>query len=1268
MIINFPNLKIKISLIFFVLSISFINIPNSLANEFVKSDIKEESIITQNFTNSATYWGGGTANTQNVLGKLNNPYASEVNTLAEGPDNTVFAGTWGDGIYRSSDLGESFVKSASGLDSYNSKYINEISFNLNTIFIATNGDGVYKSVDNGNSWVKSNEGIRNLRVMSVLATGTKTVYASTKGDGVFRSTDNGDTWNDFSKGLFFQDMGQLFETPSGSILVATWEVGVFRLPKDSIEAGNFEWERASSGIYRLSNFRIFATSFNSDRSGNIYVGTLGKGIFSSEDDGKSWIGERVDALLDQNITAFDFTEDNEKDNLITGTRNWGCWYWVDNGGELKWKAGTNTTIYGINDLIRISDGNYICATTAYGVMKTTGDGKNWETKHFMNTGFKQAVEFKNNMIFASGDFYGLQRSTDFGLTWAKSLDLDSIDMVTKNETKFVAISIDKVAISDNDGISWTKPIVPIFHDSVGNWGASRKFTDVEITKNNTILLTYIVNYGTSEEIPDPENPPDVIYGIFQSTDNGQTWVNNQNANSLNKHFEGISSPNSNQIYAINKFDSIYISTNSGISWTKTAIDPSKANLRLSKVESFGNRVLVGTWDGLYLSSDNGFNFLEVDIEYVDSQEFGLTSKRVESINMDNNLSYQVGLSNNAGLYITSDASADWDSLNPSYAMSKFKSIASNSDQDKIYGGIGIYKYTHPDTFYPPSLISPANGSSDISVEYPNKKGQEKPVLKWGTAKKADMYEMQISANELFSQVQAKFTFASTSWTTNFDFEYNTTYYWKVRSKSYDSYSRWSEVYTFTTELEATELVSPTMDEMCINSSTTFSWNTSDSAETYQFEISDNVGFSEPFFETQFNISNTFTTVEIFPPSSTFWWRVRAKNNNSTSPWSNTFSFVTSLASPTLTFPADSTIGVDAQIDFQFAPPSDAQSAFIEIYRDAEMTDPVIKSPATTLNTHITDLLEFNICYWWRLKSLDDDCDSDWSDLSYFCTGIAPPNLFLPVNGAFAQELDPKIRWDNFSDANSYFYELSNDNQFSNVISSGTTTELSQQINGLDNFTNYYWRVRVIISGDNGAWSEVWTFRTKMGIIEQTAPLCSEVDVNTRIAFKWNKLLGAESYNLQVSDNFGFNSPIINLNLTDSSYKAKMNELDSNTKYYWRVQGVNSDSLSNWTPVCDFTTQQGNSVDDDIINNISTTAYPNPFNKTLTIDFTLIAGKKITINIYDATGLKVVNLLDAFKLAGDHSIEWTPQNLSAGVYYYQINVGTSILTKELIHIK
>lgn len=59
-----------------------------------------------------------------------------------------------------------------------------------SVYAGTQGDGVYRSADGGESWAQA--GLSDFDVFS-LAAGGGTVYAGTW-DGVYRSVDGGDSW------------------------------------------------------------------------------------------------------------------------------------------------------------------------------------------------------------------------------------------------------------------------------------------------------------------------------------------------------------------------------------------------------------------------------------------------------------------------------------------------------------------------------------------------------------------------------------------------------------------------------------------------------------------------------------------------------------------------------------------------------------------------------------------------------------------------------------------------------------------------------------------------------------------------------------------------------------------------------------------------------------------------------------------------------------------------------------------------------------------
>ena len=73
------------------------------------------------------------------------------------------------------------------------------------IFAGTFQNGIYRSTDNGNTWVQMNNhlidlGLENLCVTSIAINQADNVYISSS-SGVYRTTDNGNTWAQMNNGL-----------------------------------------------------------------------------------------------------------------------------------------------------------------------------------------------------------------------------------------------------------------------------------------------------------------------------------------------------------------------------------------------------------------------------------------------------------------------------------------------------------------------------------------------------------------------------------------------------------------------------------------------------------------------------------------------------------------------------------------------------------------------------------------------------------------------------------------------------------------------------------------------------------------------------------------------------------------------------------------------------------------------------------------------------------------------------------------------------------
>jgi len=67
-------------------------------------------------------------------------------------------------------------------------------------------------------------------------------------------------------------------------------------------------------------------------------------------------------------------------------------------------------------------------------------------------------------------------------------------------------------------------------------------------------------------------------------------------------------------------------------------------------------------------------------------------------------------------------------------------------------------------------------------------------------------------------------------------------------------------------------------------------------------------------------------------------------------------------------------------------------------------------------------------------------------------------------------------------------------------------------------------------------------------------------------------------------------------------------------------------------------------------------FPNPFNPTTTIDYTLPASSRVLLKVYDVLGREIRTLVDERQIAGDHSVKLDGSNLASGVYFYRLQRG------------
>ena len=85
------------------------------------------------------------------------------------------------------------------------------------------------------------------------------------------------------------------------------------------------------------------------------------------------------------------------------------------------------------------------------------------------------------------------------------------------------------------------------------------------------------------------------------------------------------------------------------------------------------------------------------------------------------------------------------------------------------------------------------------------------------------------------------------------------------------------------------------------------------------------------------------------------------------------------------------------------------------------------------------------------------------------------------------------------------------------------------------------------------------------------------------------------------------------------------------------------------------------------------AFPNPFNQTTTISFSIPESNDVEMSIYNIQGQKIATLVNTTLKAGYHTVSWNGkndlgQNVGSGIYIYKLQAGINIQNYKVLLLK
>jgi photosystem II stability/assembly factor-like uncharacterized protein len=507
----------------------------------------------------------------------------------------VYVGT-DNGLFRSNDFGASWLAVDSQLINFRDAGV-VLSFAAagNVILGGTSG-GVFRSTNGGGHWDYVQ--FSNLMLVCALAISGSSIFAGADASGVLLSVDSGNTW----KTVFRDDMTIVMAlATAGGIVFAGTNKGMLRSTD-----GGAHWTGDDPGS-GLNQIAVYAICVLGD---TVYTGT-NRGVFFSADKGGTWTpinkglpGLNVRALAVSATALFAGTE-----NGIFRSFNRGAtWSPVNDGWKsrmaVKTLASCGNTLYSV--AVSIS-GN--------GLFRSTSNGASWIKTDPGITGVNEwPLDFTSfaqagGSVFA-GTGYGVLRSTDNGQTWdSTGLPTNSIYAMTASGASIFAGTAWGVIFSPNSGSTWVNldsalgDFVPAYSIAVRNRTIFAGTDGGVVVYDSVGARTEYRNFGLKTMRVESlvQSGGDLFAGssyngVFRSTDNGATW--NAVNSGLPNTFMTALVESQGTLFAANYNGGVFLSTNRGTIWSdfnSGLADKSVFSLAVKDGMIFAGTESLGVW-------------------------------------------------------------------------------------------------------------------------------------------------------------------------------------------------------------------------------------------------------------------------------------------------------------------------------------------------------------------------------------------------------------------------------------------------------------------------------------------------------------------------------------------------------------------------------------------------------------------------------------------------------------------------------------------------
>lgn len=294
-----------------------------------------------------------------------------------------------------------------------------------------------------------------------------------------------------------------------------------------------------------------------------------------------------------------------------------------------------------------------------------------------------------------------------------------------------------------------------------------------------------------------------------------------------------------------------------------------------------------------------------------------------------------------------------------------------------------------------TLASPADGSLNLTI----------PVtLNWACVLGAMKYRVEVDDDSTFGSPAIVDSTTAISYQAN-SLTLGVHYFWRVRVKNPGGWGSYTPVWGFTTESPlppaAPGLISPPDTATNQPTSPTLSWSASAGATGYELQASTDSLFGTLLLDDS-TLTGTSRVVSGLATSTLHYWRVNARNNAGTSPWSDVWEFTTYVPAPPLApvllSPPDAGQNQPTTLSLTWAAAPGADSYELQVSTDSLFGTVILDDSTLTDTSHQVSGLAIGTAHYWRVNAKNTIGTGPWSDAWDFTTTTMVTRQYTVASG------------------------------------------------------------------------------------------------------------------------------------------------------------------------------------------------------------------------------------------------------------------------------